>query len=879
MKIVHLFVLRGLSYDGSAHTAIFADASIDLSTIPAPVPVVGSGQRLLVPRLVPGGPSGATWGASVRDPVGRGGSPEVTLRESPAGDLARLLAPDLSSASTASYSALAKTIAPGETEILVRGLPAPAEDQILYLGAEALKVANISTDAADETLHLLTVERAACGSWAQAHAVDPDGYLPGDPETHLVSLILTTRPRWGEVRYDASLYAVSTEPDDPSAYRATLYAAHGCVSERPRYELGEGAGAWRVRLQSQTAALAEHRLGGAEDLPLSHLLAVERTRRRTLVQGQTTTVQVLEPERWATVLTGEEAERLLRVPLRLLGGRLDPVLVAALDTALDADPRVSYDLAVKDGAGQIWIGGVRKAEIFGDSQRVRLSCELRGSSPGASLDAQPFGSRPYVAGWNSTLGIFPVATGLGEPQPTATLRVRIVATFPEALRLLLLSSSGAEAHGEDDTIFGLRGAGVDPDLVNVGDPEPTALDVDPGTTEIAQLGQILTEVYEYHLTPKTTLGEWLANELTLASCLLGPSPSFGRLGARRWYRVRSGPATLTALASPGSLAREVETVAPVRALEVQRGIRIDTLAPTHIAPVRLAGRLTQADLERRVVVRVWQRGGAITAEEIGSGPIGECVRAQLGASLGGPRIWEIPVSLLASVGLADLADWSDGLQVDAAGRGISLPVLVVGIDRDARRGRQVVRVLEDALNRRAEADDLTAGQIAPALRVEWVRAVDSATYEVGVASFPEGAAFSLSSSHGAIWRSIQDAEGWVRVTRDDLHAPDGDEERAGPADLYAQIVGLTASTPSSTSYLTLSVDSGWTRGDLTIQQILAPGAWLTFPDRRTSAQTPPGISVAPIPGIGYAAGAGYDALRWGPDVAPSPDAHLSTVGT
>lgn len=689
-------LVLGLSVEGSSDPTLFVSSQVSLAslvTVTAATAQPLPGTTVLRDGLL-GPPDGATarW-ASLRDPIVTAGAPTVRLQDDVVGSLARIFAPDPGFRQTDRWTLDAVGRVPmGATSFRLSGPVAPTVGQVLYLDKEAVRVVSVSSSG---RVHTCTVARGACGSYPRAIDLDPTAYPPGDDGT-AEALIVYSRPQWGDVKYEAALFAFRCANRDPKTAVAVDWLWVGHVRERPRP--GE-AYTWTLRVPHASQYLAEHVARGSTNIEIARAVRVLVEEKRKAAGGETTVPQTVQ-----VLFSRYEAEQLFGPALHLPGQtRPDAALVTALNPVL----RTSLFRAEIFGevGGHRWRWGV--AQVVKNGADVVAFATLLATSPAASINDSPVefvpggGIAPRKDRLNE--GFFRngnprIFREFGERPP----QLKVDLTFAGGVSVVdgflhrALSGYGDSTNEATyDRLPGGWGAYLNPAWVSLGTPGASGTQVDEGTTEALKLRQILSEHYEYTFFPRGNFGAWLRPQLTAHTLLLGFLPQTGQLAMRLWARK----ATARPLLSPvNRKVAQGETLAPVRYLTVKRGISPLTKEFLVIQPIQLPETRAQ-DTQDAVEIEIWKAGYEATlAKEIETGSLARFLRATFSSTYGEPPLYPIPLPMGEPVLFADQVTWEDEAVGTAAGRGIFVGLFVLGLDWRFRDQEIDLLSIEDLIN-------------------------------------------------------------------------------------------------------------------------------------------------------------------------------------
>jgi hypothetical protein len=884
MTHVHAALIRGLSYSGSTEATLFVDGPLDASTIPAGLTPLSSSTQI-VGRLLPAGLEGFNINSNIRSPLPSAVTAYAQLQDDAEGALAQLFAPDPGRLNTSTWIIQSTTTLAIESTstFTVAGASAPSVGAVLYLDSEAMEVTAVTSVTTN--LWEIDVDRGACGSHIKAHQVRPSSYPAGDDGTY-AALTLHSRQPFETGRVEASLYSFLMDPANPGAVSACEWCWHGMIEKRPTQNRDFVV---TVPVRHVTAHLAEHAPRFGKEIPLSRCVTVVQEM-GTSVDGQSLPRVVRIP------LNRYEAERLFDTALHAAPGqgKLSSSKVSSLSSKL------SFSSASDGRLIETWIlleaGGYKytfraNGFTYVNEQRayVTATLVLNGWEDGASVRDKPLLYPPengftrlgfnqgFVSQGAAGANADRVRTEFGEEAPKVSLRQRVGGKFVTTLLHLALSGQGGGANDATwDKLFG-NWPQIDPSWMNTGSAPADPLAVDEGTTTLLELNALIGQSYGYHFETGTTLGEWLRNELVLHCCLFSFEPSTGKLAARFWSRKRpASPTALNPIIYPDGEVETAETLEPMRALILQRGLNLITLKPKHEVPIQIL-ETQEADFKNALTVRIWgEQSPEFAASELATGPLARMAHALFNVAAGEPHLWRIPLSVSSGVKFGDLVTWTDPSIPTAAGRGVTaLPLIVLGLDRNPKDGRLTALCLWDVLGQQ-RATSASAGKRAPALKITAASNVSTRRYELTV-SAPGDSGFNITSSYGGIFQTIATAGGRVRLINPTRHNPTAANETPGPLEGSATVNGI--SHVAGVNKIDVTIPAAWERSSITAANLVELGGWVCLQNYKTADSNPEGSPIQGHASQGYNGGSGRDFATLGSiSTRPRFDGRKSLIG-
>jgi hypothetical protein len=864
----------------SAAPVLFTNAVIDSSTLPSPIP---SGVVVL-PWLdtSPGSVSGISISSDIRDPA-KGAGP-ITIRLIDVdGALAALFANDPGFESTSFWDCATARFDASATTLKVSGISAIAAPSIVYLEQEALHVTSAVLSGAMSWD--LTVTRGACGSVARVHRLNPASYAPADSGLS-DTMSVSSRPQFESFTFDAELYLLQVSNGE---VLQVVYMRSGFVDGRPtptndaRFEISMG---------EITALAADHEIGqGREEVTISHCAQVISQSGAPL--NYISPVLFVAPylRLW---LTRYEAEMLFGEPLHQPNNDYaDAALVSTLNSTLQQDSLVRYLLKVKIG-GYEYIYRVQSIETITSQTSlasdifVTIRCANEFSQPNASIKDSPYISFDTSLspspryGLNSGYSRAP-ADMLGEVEEkiTAELRVGIRDTICKtALRLLHSDDGSLTTDPVFDVIPGRFGAGFFTSEVNQGTTPANPYTVSETTTALLELDALLPQPFDFVITSKETLQDWLGNICRLHTLLFGALPSNGKLALRLWFSFAQSvsPPTLNPILGD---TPSVERLEPLSTISIDMGynpLDLKPSLPPFVIRSKGAGSKQGAALQK---IRMWiKTTNPNFAQFVISQTVWKLSQAFFRNLQGQPEYILATTFLPGAVRtFGDLVLYSDStaLTPTPTGYGISGEFIVSGIDINLEDGRQRLRLLPNLTTRTSHS----AGYIAPSLVVisTIVSGPSSGKYSVvcTVDSVAEPT-FDITTDHFLIWQDLASASGRVRILNLEQANPMGPLEKQGY--LEASAVVTTIANVAGVNKIEVEIDEDWLRsGAYTINDIIKAGSYIVLTDRRFAVSNVENVEIAPIAEQYFDVGNGDDFLKFAPDSSSPPfDNHFSEIG-
>jgi len=798
---------------------------------------------------------GFNWGATPRDPFGKP-SP-VTIQITDAEDiLGPLFMEDFGDATTVFYRLHDTRVTRAQTSFRVdgaAGLEAPQADRYLWLRNEAVFVTGVSTVA--DGVWDIDVTRAQCGSRALPHQLRPRAYPSGSGLDQ--ALYFSSRPDFDRQYFPARLYTFDMEGSTVIAARIKSF---GFVSQRPR-PTGPG---WVLTVMPDEQRMLEHQHSGKKDISLSRCVRVTDASHGYEIglaasQSAAQLSHGKHPRTAAIWCTRLEAEQLLEETLHLLeenyldlgtlSTRMSPGIVGTIPW--------QYALALDVGG---WSGLMAITSVLGyypddDEPMVQIQLNLIEAWEGSLGDApiEAVNNADYtddrVAGLNPgwTNRINDKVRPDEDPPKASLWLVSNGINQAEALLYLYLSGNG---DGTNDATYDKLACGFgfdgDPERLNIGVAYvPSPVTIDPGTSLLLELRELLNEKLEYRLRAGDKWGPWLVNESLRSMCLWVPEPSTGKVGWRQMDRP--GPTSVSAINPLKSPKYKVEPGARLPAVESIRfevGYQGKDLAPQDFRIIRLAETDSYRDsnkLPSEITIRHWKRGNFFA--NLNAGPIPRLSNFYFRQLKAAPSVFKVPASLLRGpLKVGDFVTWTDDSIQTASGRGVSdLTCMAIAQDSDVQSGPQWALLLPYAL----PVSRTATGKIAPALRIIHSEVVSATVFDVWCFSVGD-TTVNLSTAYSGLFPAIVAASGRLRVVSPSRHNPISANERRGWLEASCTLTSVVSD--GGIHRLRLSFDSDWTRAaviDIRRDLLVHDQAYLVLSDRRPAGANVEGAEIVP----------------------------------
>ncbi len=475
-----------------------------------------------------------------------------------------------------------------------------------------------------------------------------------------------------------------------------------------------------------------------------------------------------------------------------------------------------------------------------------------GSGQGGVSDPVP----PFSKGWSwqEHTEVLP-----DEEAPTIELRWAFECTPIEALLILLLSRGGATS-GPYDKMLG-RPLALKPSWVKTGAVAGDPLTIDPRTSELAQLNQLISEIIVPQFQAEDTVGGF-CRDISLFYLLMFAALSTGEFTWRRW--ATSGVAGLTAI-NPTKRSLDVgQLLEPLQAVRLLSGINEGDLSPQYGRTATLGGAKTVEALANAVPVRLWHPGNVLSDEALKSEAFSVFFKALFSVLGGRPRMFEVETSLEdQSFNPGDVCSWTDKRIPTPDGIGFTnVRFLVVGKDVKFLTATATYRLLRDYYNETTTNES----RVSPCLIIDQVikRAASVYTLDVRIVGAPTA---DLEADFDEFYHELESVNGRLRIVYPLEQNPEAtlEEEREGYLEASATLMDVTFLSTMNVNRLVVNVDPSWARGGFTLYDVIRRGARILFTDRREDNLNPEGALIEPHYTQLYAGGAGFDYAKWGND--------------
>ena len=807
--------------------------------------------------------SGFNWGATPRDPFGKPSPITVELSDKD-NLLGFQFREDMETDDTAWYKLADTRVTRSQItfrcEAINKNSPAPSVDSYLWLRNECLFITNVAGVGAGTGIYDIEVDRAQCGSRALAHQLRPKGY-PLSSTGIDQALYFSSRPDLDRQFFPARVYCFDVTGSTVTSVRIKSF---GYLSQRPR-PTGKG---WTLVIEPEESRMLRHKLGGGKaDVALSRCLRVTDATVALAGLAAAFGAAVLPPGKhpkaasaWMTRL---EAEYVFGETLHILeGGRLD---IGTLDTRIApaCNGTLPWQFALGIEAGG-WSGLMGITSILGyfpnafQNFEAKLQVNLSlieawegsiGDAPVEAIDDADHDD-PRIAGLNpGWTNRIDEKLRPEEAPPKVTLWL-ISSGVTQAEALLYLFASG-EGDGENDATYDALpcGFGFDGDMarLNKGAASGDPINVDPGTSLLLELNELLPEKLQYRFKTGDTWGDWLVNESLASCCLWVPEPATGKPGWRQMDRP--GPSSVATLNPLRSSKYKVEPGTRLPAVESIRfevgywgkdndwqDFRILTLA--------------QADSYRdgekqpsQITIRYWKRGNFFSPGALNSGRLPRLSNFYFRQLKAAPSVFKVPASLLRGpVKVGDFLSWSDDSIQTVNGRGLVDRICqVIAQDSDTQSGPQWLVLLPYALSIQRTA----TGKIAPALLIIESLLITSTSFDVWCVSVGDPTV-DLTTAYNGLFTAIAAASGRLRIVTPSRHNPNEETERDGW--LEASCVLSSVESDGGVHKLRIGISGQWSRfGQVNLRRDLLKNneAYLLLSDRRPTGANTENIEIMP----------------------------------
>jgi hypothetical protein len=826
-------------------------------------------------------PSGLSVVGDIRDPV-QGAAPVQVMMVDVDDQLSRYFADDPGYQSTVFRDSVNPRVLSTDTTIgFGYNGNAPTVGDILWLGQEALRVDSVTTGSNP----VITVNRGVCGSRVRSHEVRPDAYVPGDNGL-TETLVLSSRPDWDAYHFDADLYLFRVERGTATV----IWQRQGYMQQRPT---PSGDGRWEVVIEDVTRVPEEHSFS-RETITLSRRVRVDQTNADSVGSVIQVAFEGLQATKIRLWLNRLEAETFFNVCLHKSGlPNLNQTLcddIFGPTGLLWQEASIEYQIALKAGGHQYAYRMVKPDPAINvtisqnnavgiDQDYLQIYAELIGFEQDTTIIDSPLPETGYNQGLQPrTFGIINFPLGEGETAPEITLRIGLNMSMVDASLYLLHSDRGDGATDPTyDKIVGRVGCGLFTAQVNHGVAPVSVLLASDDSDELLVLRELLPSQFQYVLDlTKDSLRDWLTNECRLQTLFAIPAPDNGAWALRLWSKVSATPVAVSPLTGADNLASPRERLEPMRAIIVDFGYNPLTLEPSFAGMAVRSKGAKPADVRQAQRVRVWLTGSQQTLEDFAEVTLYRMVSSFFTQLQGQPIAYTIQTFVDDYVHeVGDVILWTEpSIAVPTpTGHGVSsLQMIVVSIDLDFATGRQTLKAIPDSVNLISSS----AGQIAPTLRVESIITSSPTSLDLEVTSVGESTPFDITSAHDNIWTDLAAVQGRVRLVSYGFHNPVGTAERT-PGWAEASAVVSAVAFVAGVSKISLTIDTSWVRGGLTIND-LGSFAFVCLTDRRLTDSNVEGVLIEPISEQLFDAGAGDDFLKFAPSTGLPFDQHFSLIG-
>lgn len=846
----------------------------DLTALGAPFDDASSRFYSQIPAAK-GAISGFGWVSDPRKPIGEGTPITVSL-EDPGDLLGALLAEDFAYATTDLWEIDPRLVNRGDTSIVVYGATAPTVG-IYWIGPEAIYVSAASGNG-DGLSYTLTIARAKCGSRERAHRIKPRTIPPGEDGRNSF-LYLSSRPDWDHYSFEASLYQIETRGNKAIS---VVRARHGLITARPR-PTGRG---WKVTIEDATKRILNHAFGaGRPDVPLSHAIQVAGIEEASSPGGAAAYLGGLSilapslaamgggPSRGTQAnlidlwITGKEARFIFGEWFGFAGAADIDSTTAGEDLDRIA-PLTTGELPwearfVVKGGGFAGLYKVLDLDYSSDSYHAAGSsptteasyilarCQLleiwEGSIASAPIITSPDPAiAQRAAGLNAGWSDLPHdSIRPGEEAPTITLWLYTELDFYQAFLYLALSDLGDGGnHATYDALPCGFGADIDPAWLEIGALGTAPSELDPGSLALLELATLDPWKGQYTIPiggEWGNFGRWTENEALRALVLWASEPSTGAMGFRKMARPVATPSALVPAAGAGGIVAPGTRLEALESIKVEIGWVGGELAAADWRILRLPEAATADRVDKgQIAIRVWRRENIFSPEALASSPIPALTNFYFTQLRGAPSVFKVGTSILRGARKAgDLVSWTNPAIQTSQGRGVTaLTCQVIALDPDWESGFEWLGLMPYALPLLSTQE----GKVAPALRIIAYEEINEGTLYDCYVTCLGVVPFNIETSIDGIYDDLNLAR--VRVVSPSRHNPSGAGERQGWVEASAYISQIEHD--GEKNRIRLLFNGGWTRGDVTIPDIIGgEGALILLSDRRKADLNPEGGEIVP----------------------------------
>lgn len=844
---------------------LFTNFGLSLSQLP--VEFAGYTIRPLLP---PGKDLGENWQGDPRGALLPGGDQAIDLPEDKLGSLGMILQQD----PKANSWYLEKTVITAEAASPIAGLRvygkssyslsnSPQVGSVYWIENEAFYCTAVAaTSSGGSSLGWsLTLDRAACGSYAERHEVDPAAYTGDGIEARLE---LRAKPDWEANRFKGAIYCWIL-PKGRTTTATELQRNYFFIDKPP--DLIEEAGNYLYRIipRAISDVVGAHRFS----LSAKSVQSPFRVQVIELEHENTSSGYICRPKKAKMAFPRSKAEKLFRHCLHLNStGVVQTTLVDDLRTRLaGCAPDVEHRTFVKAAGGWVFkILDINKVSVKGQSC-LELDLELVDFERGATIasapppPAPPQGAgtvalvSPFDKGWSYNQGT-PLRDG--EEAPSAELRWRFNCSPIKAALIVLLSRCGASG-GAYDKMIGFQ-LGLPASWVNTGTAIAlgTELTIDPRTKEMLKLDQLINETINPEFAGEDTAGAFF-QDLCLLYLLLFAGYTTGAVGLRRW--ASEIPTGLTAIRPLKGTLGAGELLTPLRAVKLMSGVLPLDLKPEFERVASLGGVKTVEGLTQAIPLRVWKPGNAISDDALKSEAFTTFFKALFTVLGGSPRAYPVNCALeIQNFDPGDVIQYTDPRPPTPEGRGFNaVRFLIVSKDVNYRLATVTYKVLRDYFNE----STTTAGYISPALEIVDIIARSSPGLNRVVCQVKVVGSNLSPWVIASIWDTLIADGGRVRVYYPDAHNPESEQEREGYAEVSAYAYQRDVDTRRRLYTLTLEIDPAWDRDYVTAwYTVVRRGARIVLTDYRIGEANPEFNLIEPHDLQLYSDGEGGDYAKW-----------------